>query len=70
MLRMLIMSTFASLAVILAAGSAYAQSETEIIRLHDACRAGDRDACAHFGQAIHDHDHESEWRRSHPDWYR
>ena len=42
---------FAGAAVLLAAsicgGSAYALSEGEIIRLHELCVAGDRDACLH-----------------------
>jgi hypothetical protein len=51
-------------------GSAYALSENEIVRLHEMCVAGDRDACMHRDAAIHDHDHESEWRMHHPEWYR
>jgi hypothetical protein len=60
----------ALVALAVSANSAYAFSETEIIRFHDACRAGDRDACAHRDAAIHDRDHEAEWRHSHPEWYR
>ena len=65
---------FAGAAVLLAAsicgGSAYALSEGEIIRLHELCVAGDRDACLHRDAVIRDHDHESEWRMHHPEWYR
>jgi hypothetical protein len=52
------------------AGPAWALSEGEIIRLHDLCTHGDRDACARRDAAIHDHDHEAEWRIHHPEWYR
>lgn len=52
------------------AGSAYAFTEGEIVHMHEACMHGDRDACAHRDAAIHDHDHEAEWRLRHPDWYR
>jgi hypothetical protein len=66
----LILAAATLLTVALSAGSAYAFSETEIIRFHDACRGGDRDACMRREQAIHDHEHEAEWRHSHPEWYR
>ncbi|MFZ2008050.1 MAG: hypothetical protein WB697_18895 [Stellaceae bacterium] len=52
------------------AGTAWALSEGEIIRLHEACIHGDRDARAHRDAAIHGHDHETEWRTHHPEWYR
>lgn len=52
------------------AGTAWALSEGEIIRLHEACIHGDRDARAHRDAAIHGHDHETEWRIHHPEWYR
>ena len=51
-------------------GSAYAFTEGEIVRFHEACIAGDRDACARREMAIHDRDHEAEWRHLHPEWYR
>lgn len=51
------------------AGTAWALTESEIIRLHELCSHGDRDACAHRDAAIHDHDHEAEWRLHHPEWY-
>jgi hypothetical protein len=66
----LLLGAAALLAVALSAGSAYAFSESEIARFHDSCRAGDRDACARRDAAIHDHDHEAEWRIHHPEWYR
>jgi hypothetical protein len=68
--RSLLLGAAALLAVAVSAGSAYAFSEDEIVRFHDACRAGDRDACARRDAAIHDHDHETEWRVRHPEWYR
>ena len=55
---------------IYAAAPAHAYTEAEIIRLNAARHAGDRDACAHRDEAIHDRDHEAEWRRTHPEWYR
>jgi hypothetical protein len=68
--RTLIFGAAAALALTVGAGSSYAMSEHEIIRMHEACRAGDRAACMHRDAAIHDHEHETEWRRIHPDWYR
>ncbi|HML11104.1 MAG TPA: hypothetical protein VK432_09600 [Stellaceae bacterium] len=52
------------------AGSAYAFTEEEIVHLHTLCVNGDRDACARRDAAIHDRDHEAEWRQRHPEWYR
>ena len=69
-LRTLVLGTAALLAAASCAGSAYAYSEAEIVRLHEMCRAGDRQACMHRDTAIHDHDHETEWRVHHPEWYR
>lgn len=51
------------------AGSAYAFTEAEIVHLHELCVHVDRDACAHRDGAIHDHDHEADWRMRHPEWY-
>ena len=45
-------------------------SENEIVRFHEMCRGGDHDSCVRRDAAIHDHDHEAEWRHSHPEWYR
>ena len=66
--RILLFGAAALLASAIGVGSAYAYSEVEIVRLHEACRTGDRAACVHRDAAIHDH--ETEWRRVHPDWYR
>ena len=60
----------ALLIVTFGAGSAYAYSEGEIARLHELCVAGDRHACDEREAAIHDREHEAEWRRAHPEWYR
>ena len=49
---------------------AHAFTEGEVIRLNEACHAGDRIACARRDEAIHDREHEAEWRHAHPDWYR
>lgn len=68
--RILLLAAAAVLGTASYSGSAYALSEHEIIRLHEACRSGDRDACVHRDAAIHDHEHEAEWRRTHPEWYR
>jgi hypothetical protein len=68
--RILLLGASALMAAAVSAGSAYAFSENEIGRLHEACVAGDRAACASRDGAIHDRDHEAEWRRSHPEWYR
>jgi hypothetical protein len=68
--RTLLLGAAALLGVAMSASSAYALTEGEIIRLHQACVAGDRDACAHRDAVIHDRDHEAEWRHSHPEWYR
>jgi hypothetical protein len=68
--RTLMLGAAALLGLALSTGSAFAFSETEIIRFHDACRMGDHDACARRDAAIHNHDHEVEWRHSHPEWYR
>jgi hypothetical protein len=68
--RTLLLGAAALLGVAISASSAYALTEGEIIRLHQACVAGDHDACARRDAAIHDHDHEAEWRHSHPEWYR
>jgi hypothetical protein len=51
-------------------GPASALSEHEIIRLNTACHAGDHGACRHRDAVIHDRRHESEWRHTHPEWYR
>jgi hypothetical protein len=69
-LRTPLLGSAALLAVALATGSAYAYSEGEIARFHQLCQTGDRAACAHRDEAIRDHDHEAEWRHSHPEWYR
>lgn len=68
--RTLFLGAAALLAVTLSAGSAYAFSEVEIGGFHMSCVAGDRDACARRNAAIHDRDHEGEWRVRHPEWYR
>jgi len=68
--RSLFFGAAALLAAAVPAGSAYAFSETEIVRFHEACRAGDHDACARRDVAIHEHEHEAEWRIHHPEWYR
>ena len=68
--RILLLGAAAVLSTALYGGSAYALSEHEIIRLHEACRAGDRDACHHRDAVIHDREHEGEWRHAHPEWYR
>ena len=68
--RSLFLGAAAVLAAVTFAGSAYAFSEAEVIRLHELCRSGDREACIHRDAAIHDHDHETEWRVHHPEWYR
>jgi hypothetical protein len=69
-LRAVLLAAPATLGLAIYAAPALAYSEAEIIRLDAACHAGDRDACAHRDEAIHDRDHEAEWRRSHPEWYR
>jgi hypothetical protein len=68
--RTLLLGAAALLAVTIGAGSAYAFTEVEIGGFHTACRAGDRDACARRDRAIHDPARETEWRHSHPEWYR
>ena len=68
--RILLFGAAAVLSVASYTGSAYAYSETEIIRFHEACMAGDRDACTRRNSVIHDPSHENEWRHSHPEWYR
>lgn len=69
-LRTPLFGAAALLVVALGAGSAYAYSEGEISHFHTLCQAGDHDACARRNAAIHDADHEAEWRHSHPEWYR
>jgi len=68
--RSLLFAAAALLATAIGAGSAYAYTDIEIGRFHSSCLAGDRDACARRDAVIHDHDHEAEWRHSHPEWYR
>jgi hypothetical protein len=68
--RTLLLGAATLLAVTIGAASAYAYTEVEIGRFHDSCQAGDRSACAHRDEAIHDRNHETEWRHSHPEWYR
>jgi hypothetical protein len=68
--RTLVLGAAALLAVTLGAGSAYAFTEVEIGGFHTSCLAGDRDACGKRDGAIHDRAHESQWRVSHPEWYR
>jgi hypothetical protein len=68
--RILLLGAAALLGTIAAGGSAYAVSVNDIIRLHNACQAGDHAACVHRDAVIHDHAHEAEWRHSHPEWYR
>jgi len=68
--RTLLLDAAALLGVAISTSSAYAFTEGEIIRFHQACIAGDHDACARRDAAIHDRDHEAEWRHSHPEWYR
>jgi hypothetical protein len=68
--RTLLLGAAALLAVTLSAGSAYAFTEVEIGGFHASCLAGDHDACARRDKAIHEPSHETEWRHSHPEWYR
>jgi hypothetical protein len=68
--RTLFLGAAALLAVTLSAGSAYAFTEVEIGGFHTSCMAGDHDACARRDGAIRDPVHETEWRHSHPEWYR
>jgi hypothetical protein len=68
--RALFIAIATAFVLALGTGFAQAQTEDEIIRLHDKCRAGDRDACGGFDAAIHAREHEDEWRHSHPEWYR
>jgi hypothetical protein len=68
--RILLLAAAGLLGAAVYTAPAYALSEQEIVRLHEACQAGDRDACARRDAAIHDHDHEDEWRHTHPEWYR
>ncbi|HEY1794660.1 MAG TPA: hypothetical protein VGG57_00940 [Stellaceae bacterium] len=68
--RILLLGGAAVLALTISAGPSYAISEHEIIVMHEACVHGDRAACTHRDAVIHDHEHESEWRHSHPEWYR
>jgi hypothetical protein len=68
--RTLVLGAAALLAVTVSAGSAYAFTEVEIGGFHTSCMAGDRDACARRDGAIHDRNHEGEWRVRHPEWYR
>jgi hypothetical protein len=66
----LVIGAAALLAVALGIGTARAESEAEMARMHAACHSGDRGACEHFGSALRaEHEHESEWRRMHADWY-
>jgi hypothetical protein len=69
-LRTFVLGSAALLAAASCAGTAYAYSEAEVIHLDELCRRGDRAACAQRETAIHDHDHETEWRLHHPEWYR
>ncbi len=42
--------------------------EVEMFRLHEACRAGDRAACVHFGVIIGEHrERRAELERLHPE---
>jgi hypothetical protein len=68
--RILLLGAAALLSMSIYAGSAYALTEGEITRLHVACVGGDHDACMRRDAVIHDHEHEAEWRHSHPEWYR
>jgi hypothetical protein len=68
--RNLFLGAAAILALAISAGPSYALSEHEIIVMHEACSHGDRAACTHRDAVIHDHEHEGEWRRMHPEWYR
>jgi hypothetical protein len=68
--RTLFLGAAAIMSLAISAGPTYAFTEGEVIRMHDACLHGDRAACEHRNVAIHDHEHETEWRRVHPDWYR
>jgi len=69
-LRTFVLGSAALLAAATCAGSAYAYSEAEVIRLNELCRTGDREACLHRETAIHEQGHETEWRLHHPEWYR
>jgi len=69
-LRMVLLAAPALLGLAISASPARAFTEGEVIRLNEACHAGDRDACSHRAAAIHDREHEVEWRRTHPEWYR
>lgn len=68
--RTLFLGAAALLSLAISAGPSYAVTEHEIIVMHEACMHGDRAACGHRDAVIHDHAHETEWRHSHPEWYR
>ena len=68
--RTILLGAAALLAVSIGSGSAYAFTEVEIGGFHTGCQAGDRAACARRDGAVHDRAHESQWRVSHPEWYR
>ena len=68
--RTLLFGAAAVAALAISAGPSYAISEGEIVAMHEACTHGDHSACMHRDAVIHDHDHETEWRRVHPEWYR
>lgn len=56
--------------MVLPSSWAMAQSEAEILGLHQLCNRGDRAACVRFGMAIeHNRDRIAEWRRTHADWF-
>jgi hypothetical protein len=68
--RIVILAAAALFTAVSYAGTAWALTEGEIIRLHELCMHGDRDACARHHVVIHEHEHEGEWRIHHPEWYR
>jgi len=69
MFRTMILAGAAALACwTLPAQAATYPYETEMFRLHEACKAGDRAACVRFGVIIGEHrEHRADLERLHPD---
>jgi len=75
-MRLKSMLTSAAVLAVVAGGlvplatAARAESEAEMLGLHQLCDRGDRKACVRFGMILgRMQERHSEWRRRHPEWF-
>jgi hypothetical protein len=72
MISRFMLAGFAAAALLTGANAASGQEvlREQMFRNHVACDRGDRAACVRFGILIgQNRERETEWRRTHPEWW-